>query len=384
MNRHRDKIQFREAIPMSSDQKQPLSNTFSPRLEAIRGIAALMVALCHSMAALVLITPTDQWLKQASVVLGNGGAAVTIFFVLSGHVLGLSIKTIHSHPIRYWFVFLIRRALRIYPAMLVCLLCCAAYLAWIYLPDKYPAASREYYQHWQQGANWDLLYRNIILIDNYINPVTWTLQVELLGALAFPFLYTIKTRYPTLSYFLFAAWLLYFIATPLYSYFRTGFIYMFLVGLYVNDVSRWFHHRLQQNLIGKISALGYFGLCFTNLIIPESTAWGWILESAFALLLLASLITFPNQSKIPWLDSREARFIGKISYSFYLWHFPVLYISATEMFKVFDTEMLLNHPLLFQWALFGVSSALTIPVASLSYRWIELPCKTRLVRCIDL
>jgi len=263
---------------MSSDQKSLLSNTFSPRLEAIRGIAALMVALCHSMGAVLLLTPTDHWLRQASVVLGNGGAAVTIFFVLSGHVLGLSIKTINIHPIRYWFVFLIRRVLRIYPAMLVCLLSCAAYLAWIYIPDKFPAASIEYYRFWQTSVNWDLLYRNIVLVDTYINPVTWTLQVEFLGAMVFPFLYNIKTRYPTLSYFLLTAWLLYFIATPLHSNFRTGFIYMFLVGLYVTDASRWLHRRFQQNLMGKISTLGFFGLCLTNLIMPETTAWGWIVE----------------------------------------------------------------------------------------------------------
>lgn len=48
---------------MLSNQKILVSNTFSPRLEAIRGVAALMVALCHSMMALLLITPIDQWLK---------------------------------------------------------------------------------------------------------------------------------------------------------------------------------------------------------------------------------------------------------------------------------------------------------------------------------
>lgn len=271
---------------------------------------------------------------------------------------------------------MIRRVLRIYPAMLVCLLFCAAYLAWVYIPANFPAASKEYYQQWQQGVNGNLLNRNLALIDYYINPVTWTLQIELLGALAFPFLYTLKIRHPILSYFLLAAWLLYFIATPLYSYFRTGFIYMFLIGLYVNDVSCWLHHHLQHNLIGKISAFGFFGLCLSNLIIKETTPWGWILESAFALLLLAALSIYPNPLKIPVLDTKAARFLGKISYSFYLWHFPLLFISATEMFKAFDIKILLAHPILFQWLLFGISSALALPVAYLSYRWIELPCKT--------
>jgi len=45
------------------------------------------------------------------------------------------------------------------------------------------------------------------------------------------------------------------------------------------------------------------------------------------------------------------------------------------MFKILHTETLLAHPILFQWALFGVSSMLTLPLAALSYKWVELPCK---------
>lgn len=353
-------------------------NRFSPRLEAIRGIAALMVALMvalsHSLGAVFLTTPADHWFKQASNVLGNGGAGVVIFFVLSGHVLSLSMKTI-IHPIRYWPLFMLRRILRIYPAMLVCLAICAVYLAWVHIPAKLPAASDAYYDYWQHGANWKQFYNDILLVNSYINPVTWTLQVEILGAVAFPFLYAIKTRHPIVSFFLLVAWLVYFIMFPLYSYARTGFIYMFLVGLYVTDISRWLSLRLHPGMLGKIAIMSGLGCCTINLVQPETTPWGWILESVFASVLLAVLNVFPNQRRFFMLDRREVRFLGKISYSFYLWHFPVLYIVATKMFSLPYTESILAHPVLSQWALFVVTSLLALPLASLSYKWVERPCK---------
>jgi exopolysaccharide production protein ExoZ len=210
---------------------QPTSlRQFSPRLEAIRGIAALMVALSHSMGAVLLTTPVDHWLKQASNILGNGAAGVSIFFVLSGHVLGLSLGGGNMHPIRYWPIFMLRRVLRIYPAMLVCLTACIAYLAWLYEPSQFSAASSDYYEYWHYKVDWEKYYKNILLIDNAINPVTWTLQVEILGAVALPFFYVIKIAHPVASRFLLGAWLLYFFMIPnMYSYARTGFLYMFLV-----------------------------------------------------------------------------------------------------------------------------------------------------------
>ncbi len=361
-----------------------LINQFSPRLEAIRGIAALMVALSHSMGAILLTTPGDHWLKQASNVLGNGGAGVTIFFVLSGHVLGLSLETINIHPIRYWPLFMLRRVFRIYPAMLVCLGSCTAYLAWVHIPSKFSAASRAYYDYWQYGGDWNLFFKSALLIDNYINPVTWTLQVEILGAMAFPIFYTIKTRYPFASFFLLTAWLLYFILAPLYVNARTGFLFMFLVGLYVTNLSRWLQLHLQPNLFGRFVAISGLACCTSNLLLPETTPWGWILESVFALILLAALSSFPNNLSVPILDRREIRFLGKVSYSFYLWHFPVLYIVVTEMLRLMPTETLLAHPVLFQWLLFGVTSLLTLPIASLSYRWIERPGKASFWRKTQL
>ena len=46
----------------------------------------------------------------------NGRAAVTLFFVLSGFVLGLAIRRAEGSFVREYFRFAIRRIFRIWPA----------------------------------------------------------------------------------------------------------------------------------------------------------------------------------------------------------------------------------------------------------------------------
>ena len=83
-----------------------LSRQFYPRLEALRGVAALMVALFHvgqtpyvddTGTARKLIDPVLKtvewtWAAQAARIVGNGPGAVIIFFVLSGFVLTLLLQ----------------------------------------------------------------------------------------------------------------------------------------------------------------------------------------------------------------------------------------------------------------------------------------------------
>ena len=76
---------------------------FDPRLESLRGWAALSVVVAHAMGLLRVDGMTAYWLvplrEQSSTgliltILGgifNPGVAVALFFVLSGYVLALSL-----------------------------------------------------------------------------------------------------------------------------------------------------------------------------------------------------------------------------------------------------------------------------------------------------
>ena len=79
---------------------------FYPRLEVLRGVAALMVALFHvgqtpyidvTSASRKLIDPALKsveftWPAQIARIVGNGPGAVLLFFILSGFVLTLLIQ----------------------------------------------------------------------------------------------------------------------------------------------------------------------------------------------------------------------------------------------------------------------------------------------------
>src|SRR2546423_4582644 len=90
---------------------------FSSRLEALRGVAAVMVAVWHTFAIFPgngLQAATIEWIRR----LINGNAAVTLFFVLSGYVLGLSLRKVNGCSGKQILGFSARRVFRIYPAFL--------------------------------------------------------------------------------------------------------------------------------------------------------------------------------------------------------------------------------------------------------------------------
>src|SRR5689334_13689767 len=91
---------------------------FIQRFESLRGIAALMVAATHTL--MVPFSTSAAQAKVASVlaVLCNGRAAVTLFFVLSGFVLGLAIRRAEAGFAVEFLRYAIRRIFRIWPAFL--------------------------------------------------------------------------------------------------------------------------------------------------------------------------------------------------------------------------------------------------------------------------
>src|SRR5438874_7442953 len=103
---------------------------FHPRIESLRGIAALMVAVFHSIHLLPVDGIPHIYLRTISDVHGaqaittrllmvffNGGAAVSLFFVMSGLVLALSLRRDQRPVSQLAPAFAARRFFRIYPTL---------------------------------------------------------------------------------------------------------------------------------------------------------------------------------------------------------------------------------------------------------------------------
>lgn len=306
----------------------------------------------------------------------NGAFAVTLFFVLSGHVLSLSLCTKQVHPIRYWPKFVGRRILRIYPAMWVCILFCFFYLLFIHQSIFFDAASKGYYEIWQRGAPPLELLKNILLLDNYLNPVTWTLELEILASLLLPVLMYLKIKSPKSFFCLLLVWICYFVFNPLYIYFRSGFIFMFMLGMYAQEISIFLKEMLNDRKLRLLSITSILIASNTHFFIADTYTQGWLIMALFSTLLISSILAISEKYSLLLLDAKISNYLGKISFSFYLWHLLILYAIGTAIFQYVDNQLLLKYPLIFECLLFSISTILTLPIATLSYEWIEYPTKS--------
>jgi len=159
--------------------KTPKSE-FYERIDSIRGLAALSVAIGHVLIAstqtrgLHLISIGEfseltifQKIVRLLLVIFNGEAAVMCFFVISGFVLYKALDGLYKNQKHWIAIFYKKRLYRIYPALIV---------SYIFLGFYLQSPSNQFVE-------------GIILWGIGENPVTWTLKVELLMALLLPYIY---------------------------------------------------------------------------------------------------------------------------------------------------------------------------------------------------
>lgn len=304
-------------------------------LDALRGLAILLVIFAHYLPARVL----DGEIGGVVATWGRGG--VILFFLLSGYLVFRN-RLQQTAP-----VFLGRRLCKIFPAYWgnVLSIACLAFL----LPSL-----TDHYSPFAYVANFFML--SDVLKTASISGVYWTLLIEikfyLLMALPFAFIQTGRVR-----------WIL-------------------VVTLLMNLAVWWWR--------GYASLLLTFIPCFfvgIEIYLAERDGWGW--RPIWRLIAITSVVSlsvflFDDIYKVVTmlyifggtalfavfmkfnLANRLWVFFGNISYSHYLYHTSVGYL----LFNWIGVQGSLSANLL---TVFGVSGATTI-VAYLSYRWIELPC----------
>lgn len=165
-------------------------------LEGLRGIAAVIVMLGHMVRGLV--PPDDgKWhgLHQLHRWLLNGGAAVTIFFVLSGFILSLPFAKDRSR-LRV-LTGLLKRWPRL--AVLTTIACLFSWGLIVLSQDNYEQAAAVTGNAWMashfnaplqgQDISWTAalregLYRVFLSGDSNFDSPLWTMRIELFGSFA--------------------------------------------------------------------------------------------------------------------------------------------------------------------------------------------------------
>lgn len=325
------------------------------QLDGLRGYAALAVVYFHSILLFDFETlgrlsqfgyfdaaNTSDLLSKLTLELLNGLTAVKLFFILSGAVLFESLTQDDEPAPARIAHFLIRRFFRIYPALFVCVLVCWACFSAASIPLT---------------AN-DLLL-NLALYDFRIVGVSWTLNVEAWGALL---LVVFFLAYRALREFglilvailigqVFGDW----VKGHLVLF--NGYVYCFTLG------------ALISTRLGKATANAIPGASWPFLLLGTIFARHAIQDTVAALLI--AMIYYRKAGALGrYLASPVSVFLGRLSYSFYLFNTLFLGILAKVAYTVPAWH---SRPILFGLLWGTLIGAATIPVAWLSERFLERP-----------
>ncbi len=345
---------------------------FFTEVESVRGLGALFVLLGHaysvilpSMEVAIQDQPDAAALIQKIVIsFFNANAAVILFFAISGLVLGHALDLREGgSPLTRYAGFVWRRIFRIYPAHIVAALGMALVLVWLY----------------RHTITWTFLLQNIVLTKTEINPLTWTIKVELIAGLIFPLLYVLSRRRMAvvdgLVFVLFLAAAAYFFRLNTYNSFFAAWLCAFYGGLLVTSRGEGFTHFVLSRGLSVDAALG---LAYVLLAAPGAFVFAHpigiaISEACFACVFLSFLVWGPKGRVAAFLSVPFLRWNGRISYSFYLWTLPVSAIVSRFLYAALPAPFPAEHVYVFFLAWLSATACGAWAIGHLSFTWIEKP-----------
>jgi len=355
-------------------EQEPLLRRYRPDIQGLRAVAVALVLFYHAGVG---------WIS-------GGYVGVDVFFVISGYLItGLIVNEIHASGRFAIASFYARRARRLLPASALALVAAGVITFFVLPSTRWPtiagdiAASAVYLVNWRFAAQ----SVDYLSAGSALSPVLhfWSLAVEEQFYLLWPVLLLVllavrkhlRWRLETLLLAGVAAvaipslvWSVLMTATtPGPAYFvSTTRLWEFGVGAAL---------ALGADQIARIPrraavALGYAGLTAvvgTAILYTEETAFPGVAAilpvAGTAALIIAGLTRDASNSPLVHaLSIGPMQWIGKISYSLYLWHWPLI-VGATWVWG--DTAG--NLPLSTGFLVVAFSTA----PAWLSYRLVEAP-----------
>jgi peptidoglycan/LPS O-acetylase OafA/YrhL len=346
-------------------------------LDGLRGLAAFSVVMHHWLYCFTSFWKTPAQLiatgnmGAATLLLPpifpfvNGGGAVLIFFVLSGFVLTLGLS---RAPAISYRKYIANRFVRIYPAF-VAGISLAVVGVTIVGYEPIHGLSEWFNQNWARPVSATLVAGHLAMVGGgdwvTLNNVIWSLIVEMRVAVVMPLIYLAVKRTPVVT--LVVAAMLSFIAHlgmrmvegPLITWFDTlRYIVLFAAGSAMAIHREWIERRFQNLQIWQLGAmlaavLVFYGYPFGRGLRLYATAPAAVLitMAAFASPLLRRILELP-----------PFQYLGRVSYSLYLVHLPVILIVMHTWYGKLPTTFL-----------FFASITMSFVMAELLYRLVERP-----------
>jgi peptidoglycan/LPS O-acetylase OafA/YrhL len=336
---------------------------YRPDIDGLRAVAVLPVVLYHFGVA----------------PFGGGFVGVDIFFVISGFLITAMIHA-EMRENRFSLVgFYERRVRRILPAMFAMMAFCSVAALVVLFPDALVAYAKSLiataafvsdFQFWSEASYFDIGASQKPLLH------TWSLAVEEQFYLVFPALLWLlrKARERVLLLSL-AILLVLSLAASLWAVNEAPVSAFYLLPF-----------RFWELALGGVLAVGRFAVP-GNSLARNGVAFGGLALIAGSVFALTSASPFPGLNALPpclgaaliiyagagqptvvsaALGARAPVFIGLISYSLYLWHWP-LYVFAKYAAPAGELGPLATAALI----------ALSVLLAVLSWHYVERPFRGR-------
>ena len=321
-------------------------------INALRAIAVIAVMLYHF-----------------NVPYFNGGfSGVDIFFVISGFLMTSIILTGIDNGTFSIADFYSKRLKRIVPALLVLVITLSVIGFFLYLPSDYQlneknaTASVLFYSnifYWIRSGYFDPSAETNILLH------TWSLSVEWQFYLLYPLILLlltrlIKDRFKFELFFVGATVFLMVLSFLFTKRSPTASFYLLpsrAWEMMFGGIAFFMQRKVKINHTRKaISIFGYIALLIGFPMFTRDMDWPGIYTAIP--VIITTMILIAGYSDFTVLKNGMLQYLGKISYSLYLWHWPVYVIS--KYFAV-ETNTLSILCLI----------TLSLLLASFSYRFVE-------------
>ncbi|MES0128576.1 acyltransferase family protein [Mesorhizobium sp. M0029] len=362
-------------------------SSFRPEIQGLRAIAVCSVALFH-------VWP---WLVP------GGYVGVDVFFVISGFLItGVLLREVEDTGRIGLLGFYIRRARRLLPAAMLVLLLVGLATP-LYLPSAlWRDGTNELVHSALQLENWRLAAKAIdyLAMTSAPSPVQhyWSLSIEEQFYVVWPGLIigvlwlSRKARRPwrpllvTVLGAIFIAslatsvWLT--LVDPARAYFVTHTrIWELALGalLCLSSAEMWFSERTRRvlGLAGIASILAAAFLFSAKTPFPGYAA---LLPTVAAALVIVSGQSRLSFSAFALLKSRPFQFLGDISYSLYLWHWPIIVFSTQQS----GETMGFWGGVAILTASVGLAAVTKVQVEDRFRFRASLPSRPRLIECLTV
>ena len=338
--------------------------TYRRDIDGLRAIAVLAVVLYHF------------GLSSTS----GGYVGVDIFFVISGYLIGGNIIEETGGRTFSYAQFYLRRIKRLFPAVFILSLATIPFAWWLLLPADFRSYGKSLVAATAFLPN-VLFYRDTgyFSTDAITKPLlhTWSLGVEEQFYICFPIIVRLIVRVAPKQ----TASLLLFICIVSLGFAQRLMIVDPPAAFY------WLPARAWELALGALVASPTFQALSLAISVRRLATWLALAALIMPIFAYSDSTSFPGATALPpclgtawflwsgrlsgksavanWLETKPSVFIGQISYSLYLWHWPVYMFLAYY----------LSGDLPWSFRVGGL--VLVFGLATLSWRFVEQPIRSR-------